>query len=117
MKAPKSINIAQGINPKKLTNLLQNNEVLLLKGKNKTFKIQKDYVQIFQNQTLTLDQIPTHLPLDIKGVSNIELSDLQKSALIKNDNITVGKLKISLDKNILQLNIQRPIRQKKLKIR
>ena len=38
-KAPKSINIAQGINPKKLIHLLQNNETLLLKGKKKTFKI------------------------------------------------------------------------------
>ena len=111
MKAPKNINIAQGINPKKLINLLQKNEVLLLKGKKKTFKIQKDFIQIFQNQALTLDQIPTHLPLDLQGVAGIELSDLQKSTLIKNDNITVGKLKISLDKNLLQLNIQRPIRQ------
>jgi len=111
LKAPKSINIAQGINPKKLINLLQNNEVLLLKGKTKTFKIQKDYIQIFQNQTLTLEQIPTHLPIDTQGVADIELNNVQKSALIKNDNISVGKLKISLDKKLLQLNIQRPIRQ------
>ncbi|GEM_PF-5652148 len=89
MKAPKTINIAHGIAVKKLINLLQNYEVLLLKGKKKTFKIQNDFIQIFQNQMLTLDQIPTQF-------KNIELNDLQKSALIKNENIFVGQLKINL---------------------
>ena len=73
MKAPKSINIVQGINPKKLIHLLQNNEVLLLKGKNKTFKIQKDYIQIFQNQMLTLEQIPTHIPISNQEINDLEL--------------------------------------------
>ncbi len=111
MKAPKTINIAQGITSKKLVHLLQNYEVLLLKGKQKTFKIQQNFIQIFQHHALTLDQIPTHLPVGIQGFSDIELSDLQKSALIKNDSIVLGKLKINLDKNLLQLNIQRPIQQ------
>ena len=117
MKAPKTINIAYGITVKKLITLLQNNEVLLLKGKKKTFKVQKDFIQIFQNQTLTLEQVPTHIPINMQGVQDIELSDLQKLALIKNEDISIGKLKISLDKNLLQLNIQRPNRQLKLKIR
>ena len=110
MKAPKSINIAQGINPKKLIHLLQNNEVLLLKGKKKTFKIQKDYIQIFQNQTLTIEQIPTQ-------INNLELSDIQKTQLIHDGIINTPTLKITLDKNLLQLKIQKNIRQGKLKIR
>ena len=110
MKAPKSINIAQGINPKKLIHLLQNNEVLLLKGKKKTFKIQKDYIQIFQNQTLTLEQIPTQ-------INNLALSDIQKRQLIHDGIINTPTLKITLDKNLLQLKIQKNIRQGKLKIR
>ena len=110
MKAPKTINIAHGITSKKLVHLLQNYEVLLLKRKKKTFKIQQDFIQIFQNNALTLDQIPTHLPNGRQGIQNIELSDLQKFTLIKNDTISVGKLKISLDKNLLQLNLQYPTR-------
>jgi len=110
LKAPKSINIAHGINPKKLINLLQNNEVLLLKGKNKTFKIRKDFIQIFQNQVLTLEQIPNHLPVDKKGINNVELTDSQKMQLLNNSIITTPKLKITLDKNLLQLKIQQPIR-------
>ena len=110
MKAPKSINIAHGINPKKLINLLQNNEVLLLKGKNKTFKIRKDFIQIFQNQVLTLEQIPNHLPVDKEGINNVELSDSQKIQLLNDGIVTTPKLKITLDKNLLQLKIQQPIR-------
>ena len=110
MKAPKSINIAQGINPKKLINILQNNEVLLLKGKNKTFKIRKDFIQIFQNQELTLEQIPNHLPVDKEGINNVELSDSQKIQLLNDGIVTTPKLKITLDKNLLQLKIQQPIR-------
>ena len=104
MKVPKSINIAQGINPKKLIHLLQNNEVLLLKGKKKTIKIQKDYIQIFQNQALTLDQIPTQ-------INDLELNDIQKIQLLNEGIITTPKLKITLDENLLQLKIQKPIRQ------
>mgnify|MGYP000297760419 CR=1 FL=1 len=103
MKAPKSINIAQGINPKKLINLLQNNEVLLLKGKTKIFKIQKDHILIFQNQTLTLEQIPTQ-------INDIELSDIQKTQLLNDGLIDTPTLKITLDKNLLQLKIQKHIR-------
>ena len=110
MKAPKSINITQGINPKKLIHLLQNNEVLLLKGKKKTFKIQKDYIQIFQNQVLTIEQIPTQ-------INNLALSDIQKTQLIHDGIINTPTLKITLDKNLLQLKIQKNIRQGKLKIR
>ena len=110
MKAPKTINIAHGINPKKLINLLQNNEVLLLKGKNKTFKIRKDFIQIFQNQVLTLEQIPNHLPVDKEGINNVELSDSQKIQLLNDGIVTTPKLKITLDKNLLQLKIQQPIR-------
>jgi len=104
LKAPKSINIAQGISPKKLINLLQNNDVLLLKGKKKTFKIQKDHIQIFQNQALTLEQIPTH-------INNIELSDNQKMQLLNDGLITTPTFKITLDKKLMKLKIQKPIRQ------
>ncbi len=52
-KAPKSINIAQGIMAKKLITLLQNNEILLLKGKEKTFKLQfKNYTVIKRNYSM-----------------------------------------------------------------
>ncbi|MFK7981617.1 MAG: hypothetical protein AB8G86_16665 [Saprospiraceae bacterium] len=102
MKAPKSINITQGINPKKLIHLLQNNQVLLLKGKKKTFKIQKDHIQIFQNQVLNIEQIPTQ-------INDIELSDIQKTQLLNDGIINTQKLKITLDKDLLQLKIQKPI--------
>jgi len=104
LKALKRINIVDGITPIKLINLLKNNEVLLLKGKNKTFKIQKNYMQIFQNQVLTLEQIPTQ-------IYNIELNDIQKIQLLNEGIITTPKLIITLDKNLLQLKIQKPIRQ------
>lgn len=104
MKAPKSINIAEGITAKKLITLLQNNEVLLLKGKKKTFKIQKDFIQIFQNQALTLEQIPTQ-------INEIELNDIQKIQLLKEGIITTPTFKITLDKNSLRLKVQKPIRQ------
>ena len=87
LKALKTINITHGIAVKKLINLLQKYEVLLLNRKKKTYKIQQDFIQIFQNHTLTLDQIPTQF-------KNIELSDLQKSVLIKNDSISLSLLKI-----------------------
>ena len=103
MKAPKSINITQGINPKKLITLLQNNEVLLLTGKKKTFKIRKDYIQIFQNQALTLEQIPTQ-------INDLELNDIQKTQLLNDGVIDTPTLKITLDKNLLQLKIQKHIR-------
>ena len=106
MKAPNTINIAQGISPKKLINLLQNNEIILLKGKNKTYKIQKDFIQIFQNQALTLEQIPTQ-------INEIELNDIQKIQLLKEGIITTPTFKITLDKNSLQLKVQKPIRQNK----
>ena len=117
MKAPKSINIVQGINPKKLIHLLQNNEVLLLKGKTKTFKIQKEHIQIFQNQVLNIEQIPTHIPIDSQEINDIELSDIQKIQLLNNEVINTPMHKITLGKNLLQLKIQKPIRQTKLKIR
>jgi len=104
LKAPKTINIAHGITTKKLINLLQNNEVLLLKGKNKIFKIQKDYIQIIQNQVLTLEQIPTQ-------INNLELNDGQKIQLLNEGIIITQKHKITLDKNSLQLKVQKPIRQ------
>ncbi len=110
MKAPKSINITQGINPKKLIHLLQNNQVLLLKGKKKIFKIQKDFIQIFQNQVLTLEQIPSN-------INDLELNNIQKIQLLNNGVINIQNHKISLDKNLLQLNIQKNIGQRKLKIR
>ena len=111
MKAPKSINIAHGITAKKLINLLHNNEVLLLKGKTKTFKILKDHIQIFQNQALTLEQIPSHLPTDKQGLNDLELNDIQKIQLINDGVINTPTLKITLDKNLLQLKIQKNIRQ------
>jgi len=104
LKAPKSINIAQGITPKKLINLLHNNEVLLLKGKTKIFKIQKDYIQIFQNQALTLEQIPTQ-------INDLELNDIQKMQLIHDGVINTPTLKITLDKDQFQLKIKKNIRQ------
>jgi len=110
LKAPKSINIAQGINPKKLITLLKNNEVLLLKGKEKTFKIRKDYIQIFQNQVVNIEQIPTQ-------IDDLELSDIQKIQLIHDGVINTPTLKITLDKDRFQLKIQKNIRQRKLKIR
>lgn len=118
MKAPKAINIVHGITSKKLISLLQNNEVLLLKGKTKTFKIQKDFIQIFQNQVLALEQIPAHLPTDKLGINSVELSNSQKIQLLNNGIVHTPKLKITLDKNLLQLKIQKPIQQqRKLKIR
>ena len=104
MKAPKSINIAQGINPKKLINLLKNNKILLLKGKEKTFKIRKDYIQVFQNQILTIEQVPTQ-------INNLELSDLQKIQLIHDGVTNTPTFKITLDKDRFLLNIQKNIRQ------
>ena len=106
MKAPKSINIAQGINPKKLISLLQNNEVILLKGKKKTFKIRKDYIQVFQNQVLTIEQIPNQ-------INGLELSDVQKIQLIHDGVINTPTLKITLDKDLFQLKVQKPIRKHK----
>lgn len=104
MKAPKSINIAQGITAKKLITLLKNNEILLLKGKEKTFKIRKDYIQFFQNQILTIEQIPTQF-------NDLELSDVQKIQLIHDGVINTPTLKITLDKDRLQLKIQKNIRK------
>ena len=104
MKAPKTINIAHGITAKKLITLLQNNEILLLKGKNKTFKIQKDFIQIFQNQALILDHIPTQ-------INELALNDIQKMQLLNDGIIKTSTHKITLDKNSLQLKVQKPIRQ------
>ena len=66
--------------------------------------IQKDYIQIFQNQALTLEQIPSQ-------INDVELSDIQKIQLLNEGIITTPKLKITLDKNLLQLKTQKLTRQ------
>lgn len=110
MKAQKTVDIKQGITPKELIGLLQKNGKVILKGKEKTFEIDNEKIQIQTAQRLELENIPT----EIKG---LKITDLQKELLLNNGTVQLGNMSIKLEKELMQLKIEQPIGQQQLKLK